>query len=192
MKYFYAVLALMIGLLACCMPAAAESKESELNGLTVIAGEDTVRITLSAEMIGETTEAELSESAKADGNYIGYELHEDGSVTYIMSLDKYEGMMSSLRASVDECISMLLEGEQAVDSFVRIEYNESLSDIAVYVDGKAFTTWDSMNALSFYIYGAYYQTFLGVPGDQIDIVISFIDHESGQLLAAASYRDYAK
>lgn len=192
MKHICIVLALMIGLLLACVPALAESKGSELNGLRVIAGEDTVWITLSAEMIGETTEAELSESAKADGNYMGYELHEDGSVTYIMSAEKYEGMMGSLRASVDECISMLLEGEQAVDSFVRIEYNESLSDITIYVDAKTFTTWDSMNALSFYIYGAYYQTFLGVPGDQIDIVISFVDDESGEVLGTASYRDYAK
>lgn len=192
MRKFCAVMACMICMLIACAPALAESKGSELNGLTVITGEDTVRITLSAEMIGDTTEAEISESAQAGGSYIGYELHEDGSVTYIMSAEKYGAMMHSLLESVDECIDMLLYGEQAVDSFVRIEYNESLSDITIYVDGKTFTTWDSMNALSFYIYGAYYQTFLGVPGDQIDIVISFIDDESGEVLGTASYRDYAK
>lgn len=190
MRNLCAALVLMIGLLPC--GALAESKGSELNGLSVIAGEDTVRITLSAEMIGDTTEAEISESAKADGNYMGYELHEDGSVTYIMSAERYDSMMSTLKASVDECIDMLLHGEQAVDSFVRIEYDESLQNIAIYVDGSSFTTWDSMNALSFYIYGAYYQTFLGVPGDQIDIVISFIDDASGEVVSTASYRDYAK
>lgn len=192
MKHFCAVLALMVSLLAACACASAESGESGLSGLRVIRGEDTVRITLSAEMVGETTEEEISESAQAGGSYMGYELHEDGSVTYIMSAEKYEGMMGTLRASVDECIAMLLQGEKAVDSFRRIEYNDALSDFTVYVDKETFSTWDSMNALSFYIYGAYYQTFLGVPGDQIDIVISFIDEAGGEVLSTASYRDYAK
>lgn len=187
MRYIRAALA---ALLLCMSVSAAAAEDSGLGGLNVIAGEESVRITLSADMVGDATEKEISASVGEDGNYVGYEIHEDGSVTYVMSREKYDQMLGGLKASVDECIAMLLEGEQAVDSFVRIEYNESLTDIVIYVDGDTFTTWDSMNGLSFYIYGAYYQTFLGVPGDQIDVEVSFVDEESGEVLGATSYQDY--
>jgi hypothetical protein len=47
-----------------------------------------------------------------------------------------------------------------------------------------------MYVLTFYISGAYYQSFAGVPSDEIDVIVNFINNDTQELLESASYKSY--
>ena len=83
----------------------------------------------------------------------------------------------------------MLEGEEAVASFVSIDYADDFSKFDIYVNDQ-YSAWDNFYALAFYISGAYYQSFAGVKADKIDVVVNFIDNETKENLNTASYRDW--
>jgi uncharacterized membrane protein len=148
-----------------------------------------VDVTLGASFFDGMTEEEI-ESAANENGYSNCKVNEDGSVTYTMTKAKRNEMLDEFKASIEETITGYLDGENEVASFIDIEYNEDFSQVDILVDATAYTMWDSLYALPFYMTGAYYQSFAGVPADEIDVVVNFIDNETKEVLDTASYQEY--
>lgn len=146
-------------------------------------------VTLPAALFDSMTEEDIKKTAEENG-YSGCVVHEDGSVTYTMTKTKHKEMLEELKKSMDESIKNLTEGENAVASFMSIDYTDDYSEVNIQVNADEYTQWDNFYALAFYMTGAYYQSFAGVAPDKIDVVVHFIDGDTKEVLSTTSYRDY--
>lgn len=188
-----AVLSLAISLCACGNDPGDASPESTepSNGIQVDQGPLNTELTLPASLFTDMTEDEIVSAAEAAG-YTSCTVNKDGSVTYTMTTAKYKEILEEMRISAEDSVAALLEGDSAVPSFKDIQYNNIFSQYEVYVDSETYTTWDAMYALVFYMDGMYYQMFSGVPQDEIEIEVSFIDSESGETLDEMCYSEYIR
>lgn len=147
-----------------------------------------VNVTLPASFFSDMTPEEIQAAAQEQG-YSKCVINQDGSVTYTMTRGKYNEVMEGMKTSLDESIADLVNGENAVESFLKIEYTDDLSEIDVYVDPDTYSSLDSMYAISFYILGAYYQVFGGTSPDDVDVVVNFINNNTNEVIDSASYQD---
>lgn len=197
MKKFFALLlslVLLLSLAACGQDASngdvnKNNGEENSTGVQVDEGLFNVDVTLPAALFDSMTEEDIKKTAEENG-YSGCVVHEDGSVTYTMTKTKHKEMLEELKKSMDESIKNLTEGENAVASFMSIDYTDDYSEVNIQVNADEYTQWDNFYALAFYMTGAYYQSFAGVAPDKIDVVVHFIDGDTKEVLSTASYRDY--
>ena len=73
-----------------------------------------------------------------------------------------------------------------------IDFSDDLTKFTVKVDGKRYNQFEAFAALGFYIQGGLYQQFSGVAPDNIDVVVEFVDDNSGKVLNTGSYKEWAK
>ena len=186
----------LIALFMCCVfafsfVACSESQGAAEEKTPAIVDENllTVDITLNASLFDGMSADEIISAAKANG-VINCVVNEDGSVVYTMTKAKHEEMLAEMKAGIEESINGLLNGDDKVASFVSIDYNEDFSVVNVKVDPAKYSTWDTLNVLMFYISGAYYQAFAGVPFNEIDIVVNFINNNTQEIMESASYQKY--
>ena len=176
---------LMLSFASCNNTQETEEESSVLVDENLL----TVDITLNASFFDGMSKEEIVSAAKENG-IINCVVKEDGSVVYTMTKAKHEELLEEMKVGIDETIDGLLNGEEEVASFVSIDYTEDLSVVDVKVDPALYSMWDSMYVLTFYISGAYYQSFAGVPSDEIDVIVNFINNDTQELLESASYKSY--
>lgn len=181
--------ALMLSLAACGSSGTSSAGSSSGNGSSISVDEGllNVEVTLPASFFTDTTEEDI-QAAATDQGFSDCVINEDGSVTYTMTKSVYNEVLEDLKAALDESIEGMVNGADAVASFQKIEYNDDLSEVDVYVDGETFSSLDALYAISFYMLGAYYQAFSGVPADEVDTVVEFIDQDSNEVLQSSSYQ----
>lgn len=182
----FLALTILFSFVACNNPADTEATES---GVQVDENLITVDITLNASFFEEMTDEEIISNA-SENDYINCVIHPDGSVTYTMTKAKHKEALNEMKLSFEESIQELLSGENKVASFTAIDYNEDFSCINIYVDSSLYSMWDNIYVLMFYISGVYYQAFAGVPNDEIDIIVNFIDSNTKETLNSSSYQEY--
>ncbi len=187
MKKFLALLMVIIMLFA--LTACGDANNSGNPSSEAPSGDKTVEVTLAAALFDGMTEQEIKEAAQKEG-YITCTVNEDGSVTYTMTAEKRDDVLSQYKTAMDQVITDLLTGAGKITSFVSIESSEDYSQVDVYVDAQKYTAWDSLYALSFYVTGAFYQSFAGVAEEDIDVVVNFIDNDTKKVLDTASYKDF--
>lgn len=178
--------------LAFCLAACGNSSSGETGNSSAVKVDEglfKVDVTLAPSFFDDMTEDEIKEGAEKNG-YLSCKINEDGSVTYTMTKKKHSEMLAQLKESFDEQISGYLNGSDKVASFVDIQHNDDLSEVDIYVDASQYTMWDSLYAMGFYVSGAYYQAFSGVPNDDIDVVVNFIDDSTKETLSTSSYRNF--
>jgi hypothetical protein len=183
---------LCLGLIGCGANSEEQAPESEESTGSPIEYEEnllTVDVTVPSSIFTDKTDDEILEAANENG-YLNCVINDDRSVTYTMTKAKHSEMMQQFKALIDEGFNNMVNGDDAVKSFKSIEYSDDLSLINVYVDSSAYTEFDTLYCLGFYIYGAYYQGFAGIDPDSIDIVINYIDDSTGETLDSMSYRAF--
>lgn len=185
---------LLLATVMCFSLAACGGGDSDENnnggsaGVQVDEGIFNVDITMAKTFFEDMTEDEIKAAAKENG-FDKCVVNADGTVTYTMTKSKHEEILNELKANLEETIAGMLEGEEAVASFVSIDYADDFSKFDIYVNDQ-YSAWDNFYVLTFYISGAYYQSFVGVSTDNIDVVVNFIDNETKENLNTASYRDW--
>ncbi len=161
------------------------------SGVQVDKGLFTVDVTLPASFFSDMTEEEIKAGAEENG-YSSYSVNDDGSVTYTTTKSQHADMLKEMKSGLDETIQDLIEGDEAVASFLSIDYTDDISEVKVYVDPETYSEFDSFSALTFYMTGAMYQSFEGVQPEEIDVVVYFIDNETKEVIDTASYKEFAK
>ena len=185
-KFLSIIMALVMALLF----AACENGENPA-GLQGEEGDFDVEVVMPASFFEDMSPTEIMDAAEEYG-FISCEINPDGSVKYVMTKEKHKEMLDGIKAGFDEGVKTLLEGEDKVASFVSVEYSEDFTEVSVFVDGGQYSIWDSLYAMTFYFSGAYYQSFAGVPEDEIDIVVNFIDNATKEILETSSYQEFQK
>lgn len=170
-------------------PSTAESSTS--TALTVDENLFTVEITLPKDMLGEDVTQESLDQSATENGFKSITLNPDGSATYVMSKKKHKEYLEELKTSLSESCNSLIDGENAIESFEEIKFNDNMSKFDVYVDKETFSDWDTLSLLSFYIYGGYYQAFSGIDGEDIDVEVNFIDKDTNEVLESGKLSDTA-
>ncbi len=209
MKRFLAIflaLVMVLSLCACGGSKEAPKQETETdNTQTENANQETsglnegaiqvdegllsLEITLPASVFEEETEESIKTAAEEKG-IDSCKVNEDGSVTYKMSKSKHKEILKEMKTSLDESIVGMIDGEDAVASFVKIEYADDFSKFDVYVDPNLYTGLDGLYIIVFYLYGTYYQAFEGKDINEIDVVVNFINNNTNETIESGSYRKW--
>ena len=101
-------------------------------------------------------------------------------------------MLNGFKKAIDDTIQDYTSGgENAPSSYKSISYNSKVTQFDVRVDRAAYENsfFDSLYVMSFYMLGGYYQIFDGVPEDQVNVIVNYIDDSTGEIIETGSYQD---
>lgn len=164
--------------------ASAESTEPDGGAIEVDENLLTVDVTLPASYFEDTTEEDVRAGAEENG-FKNVVFNADGSVTYTMTKAQHREVLESYKATVDTSLDDMLNGEEAIESFQKISYNEDMSEFTVQVDPTKYSEWDTLSVIVFYFSGMYYQAFNGVSPEDNHVVVNFVDMNTGEVLDTA-------
>ena len=158
--------------------AGVEDEESSA-GVEVDEGLFNVDVTVPAGFIEGQTEAEIAANAEEAG-YTDYVLNADGSVTYTMPKAAYEAALQEMRDGVDEAIQEAVN--ESPDVFTSVTYDKSLANFDVTVNRAAYDEDFGAGFIGFTLglSGMFYQMFEGVPTEDQQVLINFIDESTNE------------
>lgn len=151
--------------------------------------QETVEITLQASYFSDKTDDEIATTIE-ELDCVSYGKNEDGSITVIFTESAYEKILKDIISTVDDTIATSITGADKIESFMDIQYNEGLTEFAIYVDADLYTEYYVVYAFAYFSAGAYYQNFIGIDSDDIDVKVSFVNYETNEILNSASYSDF--
>ncbi len=161
---------------------------SELDALGEVEVEEKlfdVELTIPADYVGEKTQADLDEMAKESG-YKSITLNDDGSATYIMTKAQHRQMLDELTESMNETLNEMIESE-SYPNFKKIEANSNFTEFNITTSSTELDMNESFSVMAFYMYGGMYNIF---SGDNVDnIVVNFINEESGEIISTSNSSD---
>lgn len=161
---------------------AEEATDAELEALgdvEVDQGLLSVTITLPADFAEDVTQASIDKSI-ADGEIQDGQINDDGTVTYQLSKSQHEDSLAQLRGTIDEIVAE--ENTTNPGLYEEVTYNDIMTQFSVVVaDRKKYE--QSMSMLSFgLLFGAaFYQIFYGVPENERNVVIEYVDGATGEV-----------
>lgn len=148
-----------------------QSSNESNEGIKVSTGEDStkiyntvtnVKVTLPASLFEyadtEVTQEDLDKVAFENG-FISASLNEDGSVTYVMSKDKYNAYVAELTMSIDKGLEELCNTEDS--TIVDIKHNADFTDYTITLDADEVGFTESFVSLAIVLYSAFYYGFTG-------------------------------
>ena len=148
-----------------------KSSNESNEGIKVSTGENStrvyntvtnVKVTLPASLFEyadtEVTQEDLDNAAFENG-FISATLNEDGSVTYVMSKDKYNAYVAELAMSIDKGLEELCNTENS--TIVDIKHNADFTDYTITLDADVVGFTESFVSLAIVLYSAFYYGFTG-------------------------------
>lgn len=148
-----------------------QSSNESNEGIKVSTGENStrvyntvtnVKVTLPASLFEyadtEVTQEDLDNAAFENG-FISATLNEDGSVTYVMSKDKYNAYVAELTMSIDKGLEELCNTENS--TIVDIKHNADFTDYTITLDADVVGFTESLVSLAIVLYSAFYYGFTG-------------------------------
>lgn len=165
---------MMLNLVGCSGNKPSDDKKSDneaSEGIQVSTGDDSARIyntvtnvkvTLPASLF-EYVDEEISQDdldkAAFENGFISATLNEDGSVTYVMSKDKYNAYVAELAMSIDKGLEELCNTENS--TIVDIKHNADFTDYTITLDADVVGFTESFVSLAIVLYSAFYYGFTG-------------------------------
>ena len=165
---------MMLNLVGCSGNKSSDDKKSgneASEGIQVSTGDDSARIyntvtnvkvTLPAslfEYVDEEISQEDLDKAAFENGFISATLNEDGSVTYVMSKDKYNAYIAELAMSIDKGLEELCNTENS--TIVDIKHNADFTDYTITLDADVVGFTESFVSLAIVLYSAFYYGFTG-------------------------------
>ena len=165
---------MMLNLVGCSGNKSSDDKKSgneASEGIQVSTGDDSarlyntvtnVKVTLPAslfEYVDEEISQEDLDKAAFENGFISATLNEDGSVTYVMSKDKYNAYVAELAMSIDKGLEELCNTENS--TIVDIKHNADFTDYTITLDADVVGFTESFVSLAIVLYSAFYYGFTG-------------------------------
>ncbi len=130
---------------------------------------------------------------KADAKEMGYSdaaVNDDGSVTYKMTEDVHNEKLDNMKEQVDIATESALEGENAVESFIAVDYNDDYSLFTITVDKSKYSEEDALsNIWLYYVLGSTYRAYFGISKNADEVVVKVID-KSGEVISTKNYSQF--
>ena len=148
-------------------PATLEGEESAIEDIGKVEVEQkllSVEITVPADFVGETTQADLDANVSA-GKFLSAKLNDDGSVTYKMTKGQHKEVMEGIKQSIEEALVEMIASDDY--SFTKIEPNADFTKFKVTTTSSELNLAESFSVLAFYMYGGMYNIFNGTEVEKV-------------------------
>lgn len=168
-------------------------KKEETDGGTLSAEKNmlSVEVTIPASLIEGSDTTELTEEAKENG-VKEITKNDDGSVTMKMTKAAHKELLASIKESIDESITEILEDKENCPSFESITYNDDVTNFDIKVNAETFGGFEGIYALTFYIMGNIYQALNAVPEDNLNTVVNFINKDTDEIIQTGDSASFAE
>ena len=163
-----------------------EPEEGEGGGVEVDGGLFEVEVTLPPDFLGELSEEEIAANAE-ESDFSDYTINPDGSVTYTMSRVAYEAALAEMKTGLDESIQ---ETVNEYPNVIRsVTYDDDVTEFEVVVDRAAYEAEFGVGFIGFTfgLGGMFYQIFSGVPEAEQQVVIDYVDEQTGEVLDSQTF-----
>lgn len=168
-------------------PAAAESAQGTDSGKVDVDQKLlSVEITIPADLMGETTQADL-DAQVSSGAYLSAKRNDDGSVTYKMTKAQHQEVMDSIRKTIMDALDEMVASQDY--TFTKIEPNADFTKFTVTTTASELNIAESFSVMAFYMYGGMYSVFNGTEAE--NIAVDFVNEATGQVISTANSRDLA-
>lgn len=153
-----------------------------IGDISVDEGLFSVEITVPADFVGDTTQAELDAAVQENG-YKSATLNTDGSATYVMTQKQHNDMMEELRENFKQQLNEMV-GSEDFPNFVKIEANDNFTRFEVTTKSTELNFMESFSTLQFYMISGAYNTFNGTTVDNCSVI--FINEQTGEIISEAN------
>ena len=172
-----------------------KSKKSEKSEKTKdkkeVKDSDLVKVVMpSAYYVGFDKE-DIIKSMKNKG-YKDYEIKNDGTVTVTMTEKQRKELLKTEKDLLDDSINDITKGEAASGEISSVTYDSKIKTFTVKVKGASYSDFVAINALIFFDSSVNYQVINGEKEKNVDVIVRFVDKDSGKVLATKTYQQYLK
>lgn len=144
-----------------------------------------VTITIPSDFAGETTQDELDETCHTLG-YKSITLNDDGSVTYVMTEEQHEQMVTEVKTQINSQVQEMV-GSEDYPNITDITVNDTFTQYTITTKSTQLSLEESISVFGFYIYSGMYSVF---SGEEIDnIHIDFVNADTGEIINSSDSSD---
>lgn len=152
------------------------------------AAEETVEVTLPASLVENYDTSNLESMVEQEGIEAATK-NEDGSITWVMTKQKHDELMKTMRESFDSSLAEMVASDD-YPTFVDIQHNDNYSEFTIKVDADKLGVKESFSTLAFYMVGGFYNTFNGAPVD--NVTVTFVNNNTGEVISSVNSADMGK
>lgn len=149
--------------------------------------ENTHTITIPSSWINDL-DATIS-SAEQDEDIISYTVNDDGSITYVYTEEKYQGLLEETKQTVYDSINETLQNTEEFPSITNIIINnDDMTDVSLYVNKEDYEQgWDSFYVLGLYMQCGMYNMLVDNSENEFLMTVHLIDNETNQEYDSYTY-----
>ena len=173
MKKKLLILLLSFTLFAC----ASTTEESEIT------------ITIPADYLSSQITQEQADKEKEENGYQSATVNEDGSITYVMSKEVHEKMMTSIQSKFVSTIDSMKTNEKYTN-IKDITYNDDFTEFTVSLKGSTYNSDEEYTTVLFYVMGQYYNAFNNKEVN--DITVTFVNSNTNETVKEKHLSDLNK
>ena len=149
---------------------------------------ETVEVTLPAALVEGYDTSDLESMVEQEGIEAATK-NDDGSITWVMTRQKHDELMQTLRESFDTSLNEIVASGD-YPTFVGIQHNDNFSEFTVNVNADQLGLQESFSTLAFYMMGGVYNNFNNTPVD--DIKVTFVNDNTGDVISSVNSADMGK
>ena len=162
----------------------ASNNEEQSSAIDVDKGLLNVEVTIPPDFLGESTEEEIRADAKEQG-IKEVTFNDDGSVTYKMSKSDHKKIVKEMAVELDKSLEEMSSSGD-FPSIQKVTANKDYTQFDLTVNRAEFENgMDSFAVLGLMLGSTYYQMFAGKAVDDIELVVNYIDVDTGEVFETA-------
>ena len=147
-----------------------------------------VKMTIPSEFVLSTTQEDADTEAEENG-YDSAGLNNDGSITYVMSKDKYRETLSNIEKEIDSSLDDMVRSYDLPDVTI-ISVNGIYTDYTITTKNAVTDDTDAESVISFYEKSCKYAAYSGAIINNIHI--DFVNEETGRIIDSYDSDDKKK
>ncbi len=157
-----------------------------IGGIDVDQDALSVIITFPADFVGESSQERIDQNVAEDDGILSGTYNEDGSVTYVMTNEKYQGLLEVTAESIDQSLQEIVDSDD-YPNVLSITHNDDFTDFTVECAEDYIGATNTTLALQLYTFGGTYGIILGEAPDNIHV--EYVFTETGEIIEEANSRD---
>ncbi len=168
-------------------PSGDEDTDKELEALGEVEVEKElfdVKLTVPADLVGETTQEELEKTVGDTVHTVT--LNDDGSVTYVMSKKQHKEFLKQTKESFQKTLDEMTNSED-YPNFEKITPNDDFTSFKVEIKSQELDMNEYFSTYVFMMYGEMYSIFSGKNVDNIHV--DFVNVDSGDVFESFDSKD---
>ncbi|MBP5416010.1 MAG: hypothetical protein J6Y58_00640 [Clostridiales bacterium] len=148
-----------------------------------------ISITIPKDLMGNVTQKQIDEAVAQDDGFISGTVNADGSVTYVMTKEKYIESVKTMQKGIEESLQETINSPEC-PHIISISHNEDYSKYTVMCSSDDLTLNESMLALQLYIYSGMYYQFLINPPD--NVYLTYINSNTGKTIYESNAKELSE